>query len=336
MSLKIKKISPESAEFNRFYNFPKGIYPEDSPKWKVPEDFDFKNLIAIYGVEDENNLLARAALYQNPNLNFQNQPTCSIGNYEAENHPKAAQILIDQVSEDAKKLGAKFLLGPMNGSTWSTYRFAESTNSPFFLEPHYLNYYQKHFLNAGFKSVRNYNSKLVEEIPTDSLEPENELIELQKSLKVNVRPINMTDFAGDLKKLHELVHQAFAHNFLFTPLGKEEFVQKYMSTEKILNQEYTRIAEDEDGNFLAFFFCLDDHLNPAEKRLIIKTIARHPDPKWKGLGQLMGSLLYRKAKKDGYQSIIHALMDEDANSSSISTKFAGKPINRYFLYAKEL
>jgi hypothetical protein len=336
MSLRIKIISPESADFKQCYDFPKEIYPAYSPKSNIPEDFDLKNLIALYGVEEGDKLVARASLYQNPHLNYQNQSTCCIGNFEAEDYPEATQMLIDQISEDAKKLGAKFLLGPMNGSTWGTYRFAESTNSPFFLEPHHLNYYQKHFLNAGFKPIRNYNSKLVEEIPTDSLEPANELIKLQKSLKVEVRPINMNDFAGDLKKLHQLVHQAFAHNFLFTPLEKEEFVNKYMITANFLNQEYTRIAEDEDGNFLAFFFCMDDLLNPNEKRLIIKTIARHPDPKWRGLGQLMGSLLYRKAKNDGYKSIIHALMDEDANSSSISTKFAGKPINRYFLYAKKL
>lgn len=336
MNLKIKKISPDSADFNRIYNFSKELYPVDSPARSIPEDFDFKNLIAIYAVEEENQLLARAALYHNPKLTYQDAPTCCIGNYEAKDNIEAATFLIDQIAKDAKKLEAQYLLGPMNGSTWGTYRFVEDHNSPFFLEPYHLPYYKNHFTAAGFQIIRNYNSKLVEEIPTDSLELEADLIALQKSLKVEVRPINMGDFSGELKKLHELVHQAFAQNFLFTPLRKEEFVQKYISTEKILNQEFTRIAEDEDGNFLAFFFCLDDHLNPAEKRLIIKTIARHPDKKWKGLGQLMGSLLYRKAKKDGYQSIIHALMDEDANSSSISTKFAGKPINRYFLYAKEL
>jgi hypothetical protein len=336
MSLRIKKILPESADFNRYLHFLNEIYPSNNPKGKILEDVDLKNLIAIYGVEDDDKLVARASLYQNPLLNYQNQLTCCIGNYEAKDDPKAVEFLIDQISEDAKKLGAKFLLGPMNGSTWGTYRFAENTNSPFFLEPHHLSYYQQHFLNAGFQPIRNYNSKLVEEIPTDSLEPENELIELQKSLKVNVRSINLDDFADDLEKLHQLVHQAFAHNFLFTPLEKEEFVNKYMSTANFLNQEYTRIAEDDEGNFLAFFFCMDDLLNPNEKRLIIKTIARHPDPKWRGLGQIMGSLLYRKAKKDGYKSIIHALMDEDASSSSISTKFAGRPINRYFLYVKEL
>lgn len=336
MSLKIQNIEPNTSSYQQFIDFPTKIYPKESSKLQMTEDFDHRNLKALYSISNGEKIEARAALYYNPDLKYEGKKTFSLGNYEATEDPEASRLLIEHIAKEAKKQGAKYLLGPMNGSTWGSYRFAENTGDAFFLEPDHLDYYKSQFHKAGFEIIRTYNSKLVEKIPVDSAEHNKEIHHLQESLEVKVRTINMDSFKQELEKLHDLVHCAFNKNFLFSPISQKLFVQKYRSTDQFLNRDFTHIAEDKHGNFLAFFFCMDDHFHADKKTLIIKTIARHPDPKWRGLGQLMGSFLYQKARERGYDTIIHALMDENASSSSISTKFSGEPINRYFLYAKEL
>ncbi len=259
-----------------------------------------------------------------------------IGNYEAFDRSDFIPLLFQSIEEEAKQLDVKCIIGPMNGSTWYSYRLTENTTNPFLFEPVHPPYYHQHFLNHGFERIAEYFSSKVSEIPEDDGYFTRLRMHFEQELGVKFRTINLESYEQELEAVFPFLECSFRNNFLFTPIAKEEFIAKYLQVKPIINAAYTYLSEDPEGNIIGCIFCVDDLINSQEKTLIVKTIARDPQAKYEKLGQVLGSIIYPKAKSEGYDAIIHALMEKTAHSSPISLKFAGKPINSYFLYGKIL
>jgi hypothetical protein len=83
--IEIVQIQPSDHNFHLFENFPKEIYPADSIRFKVPETFNRQFLQACFVLINESKVCARASLYNNPYLSYQNKKTFCIGNYESVN-----------------------------------------------------------------------------------------------------------------------------------------------------------------------------------------------------------------------------------------------------------
>jgi len=334
--IKIIQSKPGDHNFHLFKNFPKEIYASDSIRFKHDETINIQYLFACYVVVNDNKVCATASLYNNPHLSYQNKKTFCIGNYESINNETVASKLFLHLFSEAKKNGAEFLIGPMNGSTWNIYRFSVHHNQPnFFLETYHHLYYNDHFLNAGFKIIAKYFSSIDTSLKYDNAD----VITREKELKnsgVTFRNIRLDEYEKELEKLFEFNATAFKTNFLYTPLDKEEFIKKYTETKKIIDPDFVLLAEDRNKNLIGYFFCINDVFNTKEKSLIIKTIARHPDKKWTGLGHVIGNMIYRKAVEKKYTSVIHAFMYEQGTSTTISKKFFGDIYKNYVLYGKEI
>ena len=334
--IKIIQTKSGDGNFHLFENFPKEIYPADSIRFKLSDTINIKYLHVCFVLINDNKVCARAALYNNPHVNYQGKKTWCIGNYESVNDENISTKLIKYLSSEAKENGAEFLIGPMNGSTWDSYRFCVNHNQPnFFLEPYHHLYYNDHFFNAGFKIIAKYFSSIDTSLKYDNAD----VITREKELKnsgVTFRNIRLDEYEKELEKLFEFNAIAFKTNFLYTPLNKVEFIKKYAETKKMIDPDFVILAEDRNKNLIGYFFCINDVFNKKEKSLIIKTIARHPDKKWTGLGHVIGNMIYRKAVEKKYTSVIHAFMYEQGTSTTISKKFFGDIYKNYVLYGKEI
>ncbi len=334
--IEIKQTTPGDYNFHLFENFPTEIYSADSIRFKVPETITRQYLHACFILMNDNKVCARAVLYDNPHLNYQNKKTFCIGNYESVTNENISSELFSQLILEAKKSGAAFLIGPMNGSTWDNYRYSAHHNHPnFFPEPYHHLYYNNHFLNAGFTIIAKYFSS----IDTTLQFNDKDIIAREMELKnagVTFRNINLNKYENELEKLFEFNSAAFKTNFLYTPLDKEEFINKYAETKNIIDPDFFILAEDENNKLLGYFFCINDFFNTQQKSLVIKTIARHPDKRWKGLGHVIGNMIYRKAVEKKYASVIHAFMNEQGTSTTISKNFYGDIYKNYVLYGKEI
>ena len=88
-----------------------------------------------------------------------------MGGYECIDDMETSQMLLDVAKRKAKELDGKYLIGPMNGSTWQNYRFTVNNDQPsFFLEHIHQPYYPNQFIKAGFSLLSKYNSFLDPEI----------------------------------------------------------------------------------------------------------------------------------------------------------------------------
>ena len=331
--IEIIKTEPGDAHFHLFENLPADLYPADSIRFKLPDILNRRFLQSCFVVMRQNKVCARAALYNNPKLTWDGKKAFCIGNYESA-EDFSPELFLHLFSETKGK--ADFLIGPMNGSTWDNYRFSTHHNYPnFFLEPWHHLYYNEHFINAGFYVIAKYYSSIDISLKYDS---EN-ILAREKELKnagVTFRNIDLTHYEEELEKLFAFNSIAFKKNFLYTPVDKEDFIKKYRETKGLINSDFAIMAEDRNNELIGYFFCIDDKLNTKEKSLIIKTIARHPDKIYAGLGHVIGNMIYREAAKQDYKSIIHAFMYEAGTSTTISKNFSGDIYKNYVLYGRSI
>lgn len=334
--MEIIRTIPGDSRFYLFEDLPKRLYPAESMRHKQPGDFNISFIHSCYVLLDNGAPKARAALCQNPGLFYQNKKVISIGNYESIEDENISNQFLGFIIKEAQTLNASFLIGPMNGSTWNNYRFSLHNNyDNFLLEPYHHIYYNQQFLSAGFNTIANYSSR----INTDFFCDEKEiLIKESKLFKagVRIRNINLENFDIELQRLYPFICRAFQHNFLFSPVTLENFLEKYKRMAGIINPDFVLIAEDAKENIIGFIFCYDDLWNKKEKSIVIKTLARDESKQWSGLGVALANRIIREAKKQGYQSVIHAFMMNDGNSTEASVKFFGNIYKEYALYGLQL
>lgn len=332
----IHETGPGHPDFHLFTELPRHIYPADSIRRKTPDSIPTDFLRASFLVMDGANAVARASIYDNPRMEYAGHHAFSVGNYECADRADYAEVLLAHITSTVKSWAGKQLIGPMNGSTWEGYRFLADHQSPlFFTEPYHHLYYNAQFKAAGFEPVAHYYSNIDRDMELDIpeiLARERELY----AAGVTIRPIGLSNFEAEIGRVYDFNLLAFKTNFLYTPISREAFMKKYLQTRTYINPELTLLAEDVAGNLVGYFFCIHDFYNTESKTLIVKTLARHPDPQWRGLGHVIGNVIYRKAVELGYTRAIHSFIYEQGTSTKLSTHFSGTHYRNYILYGKHI
>jgi L-amino acid N-acyltransferase YncA len=69
-------------------------------------------------------------------------------------------------------------------------------------------------------------------------------------------------------------------------------------------------------------------------RVIVKTVARHPADKYKGMAQMLSARFVKKALQKGFNTMIHAYMHIENRSNKVSTNFGGGDNTRHHVLFK--
>lgn len=334
MSDKILHTMPGDASFGLFRDVLAEVYPQSGtkPQYHDGMNKDFLHTCLVY--IKENKPVGRLALYFNPFMRFKEEKAACIGNYECIDDPEIAKALISHAEEISKQNSFRHILGPINGSTWDSYRFSEhNEHSNFFLEPYHHIYYNEHFVSSGLSPAARYSTMRDTSLDHDMQGVKQREKELRDS-GVTFRNIDPANYSAELDQMHEFCMRAFSNNFLFTPVSLETFKSKYLPLQPFIKAGNVTIAEHE-GRTVGLAFCVDD-LYSAEPVLILKTVARDMDPLYKGLGNVLTNTVTRYAKQNNYKSVLHAFMLETNTSLAISKAYSGKHYKQYLLYSKRL
>lgn len=332
----IIQIFHEDPQFVLFEKVLNKIYPEQALPLKKIEGINFQFFHKAYIILQNEEAIGRCILYANPHLNYNNKKTACIGNFECLNDKQASYELFNYVIKQAKDLGFEYIVGPMNGSTWDTYRLADTYDTPvFFLEPYYPNYYSDLLISSGFQKIARYVSNCDDK--HELLENRISAVEEQLTEQgVKFRNIDLENYDVELDKLYDFCMRSFQSNFLFTPIDKTTFKEKYQKLKPYIKPEYVILAEDEHQDLVGMVFCLENYYDKKEKGIIVKTIARIPSLKYRGMGNILATKFKKRALANGYKYILHAFMIETNASRVLSKHFSGEYMREYFLYGKEL
>jgi GNAT superfamily N-acetyltransferase len=263
-----------------------------------------------------------------------------IGWYETTMDAAVGIAVLRAAVERLAAEGAVRVLGPVNGSTWGRYRLAlppEPWGTPveptFLSEPTNLPDYPRDFRQAGFRVAAEYESAIIEDLSAPDAK-RDELAERIRARGVVIRPLDASRFDEELRALYELSVTAFAENLYYSPVGFDEFRARYQPLRPLLDPELVRLAEDADGRLLGFVFAFPDLLTVRDgrpTRAVLKTLAAAPAARGLGLGTFLTDEVRRLAHEKGYASVIHALMQADNASVSIS-RHTARVFRRYALY----
>ncbi len=335
MSLNIYQLHPETSDMMLFHEVKRNVYEAGSLALAQSDELNPEFLKVCFVVTENGIAIARLAFYVNPQLNWQNEKACCIGNFESLNRPDAVELLFSETDKLAKELGFKWVIGPMNGSTWDNYRFSLHNNYPNFLsEPYHHLYYNDLFLQFGFSEILTYESR-IERGASAGHEEVLAKINAVNQQGIILRSFDKSRIEDELKQLFPLIRDAFRTNTLYTEISWETFRRKYLQIMQLVSERYVIIAEKE-GEPVAFGFTFLNAYPSAKKQLVFKTLARKYGKEFAGIGHVIAHEIIRRAAEDGVEEVIHAFMIKNATSTDVSNNFASQPYKSYALYAKEL
>jgi L-amino acid N-acyltransferase YncA len=256
-----------------------------------------------------------------------------IGHYAATSL-RAGVELLELALAELKRKGCNYVIGPIDGSTWKRYRLiTESCGEPLFaLEPVNPMSWNNHFQLCGFGSIKTYGSSLNKDLK--SKDPELKTIKSRMSKQgVRLRSLDTENLQHDLEGIHRVTMDAMRDNFLFSPVDKATFLKEQMKLTALADPELVVVAE-KAGKIVGYLFSYPDRpCLEVPQRLIMKTIARDPDEKLKGLGRLLFQETHARAYEKGFREAIHALY-ATGNTASEICHFYGEQIRSYALYGK--
>ncbi len=332
-SLHIQASLPGESGFDLFTAFPQRLYSAKNLQLRAGADtVDLAALHACYLASADNQAVGRFSLYYSPSLVYKGVKNAYIGHYECVEDPAISHELLQFAKQKAAALGADYLIGPMNGSSWHTYRFADDHDQPqFFTETYHHLYYHAQFKQLGFEKIAHYESHIKHSLKVD----EQLYQKLEAHLTqagVRIRQINMDQLEDEMYRVCAFCLKAFQSNFLFTAIEPKVFVKKYCAMAPWMNPAFILFAENEAGELLGLMLCFENHYAQDHRQLILKTVARSADPAYRGLGTFLQLSTIKAAEKAGIKSTIHAFMAQQNASKRISDELGYKPYRTYSLY----
>jgi len=253
------------------------------------------------------------------------------------------QKIVEGVMERLRAEGCTSVLGPMDGSTWRSYRVVidpapHGDAEPLFAsEPFPPSQIREAFELAGFEPVAHYVSARVAAIPDRA-----ELwADAQRQLVANgitIRSFNPAQADLELASLYPLIRDAFAGNLFYTPLPEADFLAMYAPLVAQNDPGLMLIAE-RAGEPIGFHFGFPDLAQAARGEaidtIICKTLAVSPAARGQGLGGALTLGMEEGARQRGLTRALHALMHE-ANDSLKISRHGAHIMRRYALLGRDL
>ena len=295
--------------------------------------------------KDENNNIGGSLHLWHNRPDYNGRKTSYIGNVNIhEKYRKDEEQLFNKIFEELKKEGIETIIGPLNGTTWNTYRYVteKGNGKPFLLEPWNEDYSVSLFEKLDFKHLAGYISTVMEGMNSDGRKNLNKKIEKLKKFDyyedIRVESAENKDLLTVLNKVYDLTVEAFKNNFLYSELEREIFLKMYMSYEDKIVKKFFKMLYLK-GELIGYVFGIPDYTELGHKgkidTIILKTIAVSPEYNGKGMGYILINFLIEEAEKEGYENVIYALMHESNVSKNIGL-LLGNILRRYTLFIKEL
>lgn len=278
---------------------------------------------------------------------YNEKKTSYIGNvmiFEKYRKEEFEKKIFDELFKELKKDGIELIIGPLNGTTWNTYRYVtdKGHRSPFLMEPWNEDYYVELFEKLGFKPLAYYISTVMENMNPVQRGHLSKKIEKLKKFDyykdITVKSAENKDLITLLNKIYDLTIEAFKNNFLYSELDREIFLKMYMSYEDKIVKKFFKMLYLKD-ELIGYVFGIPDYAELQYKEkvetMILKTIAISPKYNGKGMGYILIDELVKEAEHSGYKNVIYALMHEKNISKNIGS-LLGDELRRYALFIKEL
>lgn len=230
-----------------------------------------------------------------------------IGYFECSDDSGAAALLFDRACAHLSESGIRNVRGPVNFTTWQTFRVSFPENAPpFFTEPFTRGYYRNLFRQNGFTVSQ---SNISAAFPIDGTEfsrHEQHLLRLQQE---GMMFETMSRSGPDmLQDIYRLTGTIFADTWSFVPVTLHEFIYFSEGIVPLLDGDFIFLVRGRDRTPAAFCFCAPDRYATGQQRLVIKTLGVAAGYRGRGIAKALLFLVHRTAQKRGFTEMIASTM----------------------------
>ncbi|MEZ5360530.1 MAG: N-acetyltransferase [Candidatus Zixiibacteriota bacterium] len=272
-----------NSDLKAFIKVPFAIYADD-PNWVPPlisERLEFFNKkknpfyraakTRLFVARRNGEYIGRIATCINYNHNeYHEEKTGFFGFFDCVNEYEVAELLFKIALITVKKEGMDRMMGPANFSTnHELGMLIENYDIPPMLMMAYNKPYYNDFAEQfGLRKAKDLVAFKIE--VGSNFDPRmRKLAErLQEREGINVRSLNMRDFDGEIDRIIDVYNQAWAKNWGFVPMSREEFRHMAHDMKQILDPDLVFIAEVQ-GKPVGFSLTL-----PNINQALIKTNGR--------------------------------------------------------------
>ena len=363
MNMKMVVFDFEPKLLREFIGLSWKVHKED-PFWippfekKILKQLSPRNSFFTYGeienfmVLENKDVLGRISAIVNRKAIENGEQIGFLGFFECIDDFSVAEKLLSESTEYLYQRGIRKIRGPINFSTWHTYRFMTQgfETLPFFLEPFNPPYYPSFFERYGIQKVMTYFSNLLENYEHQI---QNAEVLRQKFFASGhtVRQIDLNSIHSELRLLYELSTRSVENSCGYTEISFSEFSGLYDGFQRLIDPELVLFAYNSNRKPIGFIFCIPNFaeairrmdrktslyakLKLANRRadaLIIKTMGVIPEARQSGVGSALMALMHKTAKRKRYSKVIHALMRGDNTVIRKMSERGGKIFKEYAVY----
>jgi GNAT superfamily N-acetyltransferase len=271
-------------ELAEFVELPYSLYRND-PWWVPPLRIAVKELLdrdkhPFYRNAQAEFFLARrdgrvvgriAAILDRNHNRFHEEDAGFFGFFESIDDPAVADALLTAARRWVFDRGAKIIRGPVNPS--SNYEWGMLVDgfqsAPMVMMTYNSPAYPVLMEKAGLRKAKDLYAYLSSPSSVDARKVERVAGRAFAANGIQVRPINMKDFGGEVERVWEVYNSAWSRNWGFIPMSREEFFQMGKEMKQILVPDLVLIGEA-GGRVIGFALALPDinqALKPARGRL---------------------------------------------------------------------
>jgi len=232
-----------------------------------------------------------------------------VGYFDTVNEAIYADKAFDTASEFLTKNKKKVIRGPVNLTTWQSFRVSyPEKNPPFLLEPFTRSYYRNLFEDYGFKRAQNNISTIqrIDQANFDKYEQEHKKLKEQGFI---FDAIDSKSLSNSLPEIYDLVIKTFRDSWSFVKISFEEFVYNFLSPKITTSLLY--IARDKNKKAVAFFLGALDAYSGNHKRIILKTMGVLLEYQRLGIARALFYLVYLRGKQENVSELIFSTMRTD-------------------------
>ncbi len=336
MSIKTIKLTAQS-DLSLFYDYGVEIRSKnsDNNSWSEPKEIhhyfnETSDTVHFFLVENEQYKGRVAAFYHE-----KNHQLGILGWFECDDSLELSEELLKQAILWLQRQGCKKIIGPINGSTWSSYRFNLDASKPLFAgEPYQPSYYLKQWGNVGFNNDVMYETTLpVSELNQDIDERDLSVFLAEMNLKIRPLPKNLTEDQNF--NYFEFYMKSFSDNPLFHEISFDHYNLLTRNLNAVASYDCSFVVVDKNQRPVATFISYKDvygEINPNSKnnKLFFKTIATHPDWRNKKIMKMVVNYMKPLAKELGYTDVIFSLMYSGNTTAKLTKSRYGSDILRNY------
>ena len=298
---------------------------------------------------------ARCAALINPRLREGALPWGQVGMFEAADDD-AGRAVLDAATAWLRAQGCKRALGPMNGSTWHSYRFVVDWKqaAPLLLEPNNPLRYPTLWQTHGWQRhpMPYYSGAHDNAVVVETLRDKHEAA---VAAGYRMEPVDLSNIPALLQQMYELSRRIFAGNDFYSDITWEEFAPLYDGLDRILDRRLVQWLKGPNDDVAGFAFGVPDHAvaatrmrgdtglfgklrfitAPKPTRALVKTIGIVPEHRGKGLLAELYWTQAQTALDAGLAGGVVTLMSGD-NRSFTGGKKVQTVIREYALFVRDL